>query len=161
MDGRILALLEQMVEGRNDFLHSDTVNSIHVDHRHTILSQYVANELLLLTMINQLSSPAQYYTLTLPPSFLNPVPVLATPEQIAGCLIDGTTTSSCAVCQEAISTGGCQIRQCSHFFHRSCIESWFSLSVRCPVCRHDIREEHQSNQTSLASSQTPFQQGGQ
>ena len=33
-----------------------------------------------------------------------------------------------------------QIRQCRHVFSASAIRTWLETNVRCPVCRHDIRE---------------------
>ncbi len=48
---------------------------------------------------------------------------------------------TCAVCQEALETGSLRrLRHCSHAFHRACIDTWFLRNVRCPICRHDIRE---------------------
>lgn len=148
-------LVELLINGRNEFLSVDNVNSIPLEHRSTILHMYMSNEILLISMINQLNRPSEYYTITIPDNFGGSVVVRPTAQQITSSLVDGTTTTSCPICQDAISENGCKIRQCSHFFHRSCIESWFSLSVRCPVCRFDIREEHQSDQTSIVSSQTP------
>ena len=34
----------------------------------------------------------------------------------------------------------CMIRNCRHCFRESAIMGWFQSSVRCPVCRYDIRE---------------------
>ena len=50
---------------------------------------------------------------------------------------------SCAVCQENFTEGQAirTINHCSHEFHKVCIDEWFNRNVRCPVCRHDIREE--------------------
>lgn len=48
----------------------------------------------------------------------------------------------CSICQEGYTTGQ-QIRKlnhCDHCFHKACIDPWFRAHVRCPVCRHDIRE---------------------
>lgn len=47
----------------------------------------------------------------------------------------------CSVCQDAISaTESCRkLRVCQHVYHRVCIDQWFSRSVFCPSCRHDIR----------------------
>jgi hypothetical protein len=33
-----------------------------------------------------------------------------------------------------------QIRRCGHSFRPSAIQDWFRSSVRCPVCRFDIRD---------------------
>ncbi len=54
-----------------------------------------------------------------------------------------TSGEQCAICQEALAatTGQLRrIRHCGHDFHQSCIDVWFTGNVRCPVCRHDIRE---------------------
>lgn len=34
-----------------------------------------------------------------------------------------------------------QLRHCHHIFNRHSLSQWFQNNVRCPVCRHDIREE--------------------
>jgi len=48
---------------------------------------------------------------------------------------------ACTVCQEAMQPGGLRrLRHCGHAFHRNCIDIWFLRNVRCPICRHDIRE---------------------
>lgn len=48
----------------------------------------------------------------------------------------------CAICQDSIQhTDVCrELLYCSHLFHRVCIDQWLQQNVRCPVCRHDIRE---------------------
>lgn len=73
--------------------------------------------------------------------FLDPVPVVATREQIAA----GVETNAmmfdynCAICQEPV-TAATRIRACGHGFHAQCINQWFSINTHCPVCRHDIRD---------------------
>ena len=39
-----------------------------------------------------------------------------------------------------------RIRHCQHIFDANGINEWFSNSVRCPVCRYDIREYSESRQ---------------
>lgn len=48
----------------------------------------------------------------------------------------------CAICQDNMNVGEevRVINACDHRFHRNCIDTWFQRNVRCPVCRHDIRE---------------------
>jgi hypothetical protein len=48
---------------------------------------------------------------------------------------------ACAVCQEEYEDGDVlrKITQCTHYFHKTCIDSWFLTNTKCPVCRHDIR----------------------
>lgn len=83
----------------------------------------------------------------LPASFLEPVPVFPTREQVQGGstvrildVSDGTNT--CTICQDDMSVGNTirTLNTCQHTFHISCIDTWLVSNVRCPVCRHDIRE---------------------
>ena len=34
------------------------------------------------------------------------------------------------------------LNTCGHFFNKNNIDRWFECNVRCPVCRHDIRENN-------------------
>jgi hypothetical protein len=53
-------------------------------------------------------------------------------------LAEGET---CTICQEVLEPGSLRrLRHCRHAFHRACIDTWFLRHVRCPICRHDIRE---------------------
>lgn len=158
MEEQILELLESMIEGRNDFFIRTMQLTPH-QSRPQVLSRYMLNEVCILELMNRvyqnnLSNPnTTTVTFTLPRNFSDPVVVAPTQTQITAALEDITTsTNNCAICQDAISSGGCQIRHCGHEFHRSCLTNWLGISVRCPVCRHDIRET--SNQSG-ASSQTP------
>lgn len=81
------------------------------------------------------------------PQNLTPVIVAPTTDQIAAATeIRMATTAdetiNCSVCQESVVDGQAlrTINHCGHTFHRNCIDPWFHTSVRCPVCRHDIRE---------------------
>ena len=92
-------------------------------------------------------------------TFTTAVPVIPNAEQIASEVEDFTSSSqqTCAICQDSISSGGARLRVCHHVYHRACIETWFCASVRCPVCRRDIREGPAS-QTSSAAIETQSQQ---
>jgi len=50
----------------------------------------------------------------------------------------------CSVCQHHDLEDGEEAPwrrlACGHEFHQTCVDHWFSQSVFCPVCRHDIRE---------------------
>lgn len=158
MEEQLLDLLESLIEGRNEFFTQTMRLNPHAS-RPQMVSRYMLNELCILELVNRvymnhIRTPASaVVTLTMPASnFFDPVVVSASQTQITSALEDITTsTSNCAICQDAISSGGCKLRHCQHEFHRSCVTSWFGMSVRCPVCRHDIRE---TNSQSGASSQT-------
>lgn len=158
MENDVLAMIRQMIEGRNDFLSRNVLGLYPHQDRAAITRQYMTNELIYLEMMNLLHAQnsqlqtaiAGLMTLRVPTSFMNPVPVVASASQIQSSLEQyvSSAPSTCAICQDSISSGGCRIRQCGHVYHRSCIENWFSTSVRCPVCRHDIREAGRPVQTS-------------
>lgn len=78
------------------------------------------------------------------------VPVLATNDQIDAnsTLVPYNRVSPdalCSVCQHHDAEDGEEAPwrrlACDHEFHQSCVDEWFSHSVFCPVCRHDIRDE--------------------
>jgi hypothetical protein len=82
------------------------------------------------------------------PQNLTPVVVAPTTDQITAATdvrmaTTADETQVCSVCQESIVDGQALriLRHCHHTFHRNCIDPWFRTSVRCPVCRHDIRED--------------------
>jgi hypothetical protein len=38
----------------------------------------------------------------------------------------------------------CKITHCGHMFREAAIKNWFRRNVRCPVCRHDIRTQNET-----------------
>jgi hypothetical protein len=79
-------------------------------------------------------------------AFMQPVVVRPTPEQITANTTVGNLASdedhACAICQDTLTPEqeGRKLNACGHWFHKSCIDTWFERDVHCPVCRHDIRE---------------------
>lgn len=157
MEQHLLELLEDMIEGRNDFFIR-TIQLTPHQNRPQVLSRYMLNEVCILEFMNRIyqnngtsitNTNTATVTFTLPSNFSEPVAVIPTTAQITTALENITTsTNNCAICQDAISSGGCKIRHCGHEFHRNCLTNWFGISVRCPVCRHDIRNPlDASNQT--------------
>jgi len=49
----------------------------------------------------------------------------------------------CPICHDPFQTVAdtVRLRACRHCFHRQCAADWYALSSRCPICRHDIREQ--------------------
>lgn len=174
MNERIIDLLHEMMEARTEFLTNDTIRAINYPARTTLIGRFLNTEQLVLELVNRIHSTQIYgdlttalLTVTLPGgqlarNFSDPVPVTPSTNQInAGLESIETASSPCAVCQDPITSGGVRIRACRHEYHRSCISNWFSMSVRCPVCRYDIREAGQTGQTSAASSETIAPAGDQ
>jgi len=174
MNDRIVDLLHEMMEARTEFLTNDTIRAINYPARTTLIARFLNTEQLVLELVNRIHSTQIYgdltnalLTVTLPGgqlvrNFSDPVPVTPSTNQInAGLEPIEAASSPCAICQDPITSGGVQIRACRHEYHRSCISNWFSMSVRCPVCRYDIREVGQTGQTSAASSETIAPAGDQ
>jgi hypothetical protein len=80
----------------------------------------------------------------------SPVPVAPTQEQVANasrvCLfqdIDNPINAICPITQQPFNLGDpvMRLNHCGHIFSVTSINEWFSNHVRCPVCRHDIRDQ--------------------
>lgn len=83
-----------------------------------------------------------------PSAFLDDtVIVRPTPAQIENNTTLRTATehedNNCAICQDPLEDRQllCVINHCRHTFHETCIMQWFQQNVRCPTCRHDVRED--------------------
>lgn len=50
----------------------------------------------------------------------------------------------CSICLKAIRRTKDTL-DCSHSFHRRCIDKWFERSNACPICRAPIVEEQPQN----------------
>ena len=48
----------------------------------------------------------------------------------------------CTICQDTVvPTDLCRrLNACHHVYHKGCIDEWFTRSVICPSCRHDVRQ---------------------
>lgn len=79
-------------------------------------------------------------------TFMEPVVIRPTQQQInnGSSIVEVTNNSdNCAICQDSLIQDGRQVRRinaCHHMFHDNCINTWFNTNVRCPTCRHDIRD---------------------
>jgi hypothetical protein len=165
MDQDIMELLLLLVRGRNEFFSNSNIRLLNYPARSGLMTRYMNSESFILELVNRLYTNHLYssvanavITLALPARFNDPVVVAPSQLQINASLeAHDNPDSPCAICQDPITTGGARIRQCQHSYHRACISNWFSMSVRCPVCRYDIREAGQPAQTSSASAQTTAQ----
>ena len=161
MEAACLQVLQSLADARRNFFRrmpmyrrdqeEITLNFINTETEYiTLLTRLITNPVVIA------------FPLNMPTGFMDPVPVLPTAEQITNELVDyeGTAQAACAICQDAISEGGCKLRGCNHYYHRACIQTWFCASSLCPVCRRDIRGG-QEDQSSSASSETSLQEMSQ
>jgi len=78
--------------------------------------------------------------------FMEPVRVTPSITDLSNASVVFTTDTglgmSCAVCQDEMAAGSevRRITRCNHTFHKACIDVWFRNDVRCPICRHDVRD---------------------
>ncbi|KAH9766928.1 putative E3 ubiquitin-protein ligase RHC2A [Citrus sinensis] len=88
--------------------------------------------------------------------FENPPASKAAIENMPSILIDSSYVeleSHCAVCKEAFELGS-EAREmpCKHIYHSDCILPWLSLRNSCPVCRHELPADNNSNQSNVDES---------
>lgn len=144
------------------FLHSErtfyqTVRILRENRREDIFDTHQRNTAVFLGIIRShmaAESPSYSvrYNVTIPPTlptgWNDPVVVYPSLEQIASATETTTPTEdsgNCAICQESLTGTITKIRHCGHLFHTTCIAEWFTRSVHCPNCRHDIRESAVEN----------------
>jgi len=155
----MLSLLSELIEGRNVFL-SRGVNRIGVEHRDALVSRFFLNELCYLEVANRVfqnhirnqsvNAAATLLSLNVPTNFMDPVVVRPTAQQIASAtqsVQQPIANTVCPICQDTLTNNAVRITHCNHTYHQSCLNSWFTMSVSCPVCRYDIRGG-QTSQTS-------------
>ena len=47
-----------------------------------------------------------------------------------------------------------KINHCGHMYHLNCIDNWFQEHSTCPVCRHNLNSNTQTNTTAGAAAGT-------
>lgn len=151
MDLALVELLRDCVNARRYAIDRIT----HWENRSEIARTMLEQEARVLTLAGTLLNRQRIpLTITFPMdlSNLDNIIVAPTEEQVAHELVplSASSAQTCSICQDSIQADGCQLRGCQHAYHRACIEVWFSTSVRCPVCRRDIRGD-QASQTSSES----------
>lgn len=162
MEEEILELLNELATGKTAFL-SSTMNRMPYADRTNAFNRFMTNEFVYLQLANNIlrnmnrsTDNSAVVTFTIPSTFSDPVVVRPNQLQIDSALQTVENSSAtCAICQDSVSFDGVKIRHCNHEFHRSCISNWFAINVRCPVCRHDIRDP--VSQTPSVSEQTSSQ----
>ena len=154
--------LRNLIEGRNLFFRRSIYQFR--NGRENITRLYLENERQILLALQRRTVEERPLTINIPiqapAGFFDPIPVLPSAEDIESSIrrIERADGSVCAICQDAVVSGGSELVHCSHHFHDSCIRQWFETSVRCPVCRHDIRMG-QATQTSPDATEMPTPQG--
>ena len=146
----ILDILDQVLHTERIFYQS--VRILPTGRRETIIDTHQRNTAVILGLVRSyMAVESPLYSVrynvtvpnTLPPGWNDPVVVHATSEQISAATESTSPdddAGNCAICQENLTGTVTRIRHCGHSFHPNCISEWFTRSVHCPNCRHDIRE---------------------
>lgn len=160
MDHSYLDVIADLIDGRNSFI-TTTINRLPHSSRDNLMNRFFLTEQLYLEFLNRIhqhqmrtQTAAALMTLNIPINFSDSVIVTPTSAQIQSATERVATPpadTSCAICQEGVLANGTRIRHCGHTYHHDCISSWFTMSVRCPVCRHDIRDTLPSSQSSVTT----------
>lgn len=127
-----------------------------------IFENLMATDPLVTNLLSQFINP-----ITRPPSnFMAPVVVRPTAAQIEAAseltTLQGETLDDvCTICQDGYTVNASvrRLNACGHRFHQACIDQWFASNVRCPVCRHDIRDT--ANQNANQPTNQPANQNTQ
>ena len=154
MDARTLEILRELANARAQFFQRPHLYR----QRDRLTRQFMESEMAFIDLLaRERRQPITItFPLTIPNSFMDAVAVVPTAEQIAHELVtySGASQQICSICQDSIASNGVVLRGCQHVYHRDCIQTWFGASVRCPVCRRDIREGPAA-QTSSDAIETP------
>jgi hypothetical protein len=150
MEEELLTTINNLIGGRNTFFER-TINRLSVATRDATVTTFLLNERCFMELINRIHTSHQrttaaataLLTMSFPQSFMDPVTVAPTQTHIDRAtvtVVDVPPNTRCAICQDDITANAMQIVHCEHMYHSACFTQWFSMSVRCPVCRHDIRQ---------------------
>lgn len=145
MDTDVLDVLQGLLQTDRTFY--STIRFLDGQTRSHIVAAHLRNNSQMLAILRVwMAQPPVTATLTLSMdasgNFFDPVPVVATPEQITAATdrpFHPPADTNCSICQEALGEGT-RLRACNHVFHDQCIDQWLQLNTRCPVCRHDVRD---------------------
>lgn len=141
----VLDIIQEVLETERSF--HGVIRLLDAERREALLACHMQN------MNNALSLARQYMTATqnntvvmniplnLNSSFFDSVPVVPNSQQIHEATERSVplTDATCSVCQDTLMVAT-RIRTCGHCFHDDCIQQWFTVNPRCPICRVDIRD---------------------
>ena len=83
-------------------------------------------------------------------------------DQMLFCNVENPQNVSCPIAQENFTPDDdvLIIRHCGHVFKNDSLRNWFQHSVRCPICRYDIREYRRGGESiSRQNSSTTINTG--
>lgn len=136
----VLDVMRDIFEADQTFFNS--IRFLDGHSRAHLTAAHLRNTAMALTILR--NEPARMVVnipIDLSGNFFDPIPIAPTTEQINAAVDTHVqvTETTCSICQDAV-TCATRIRACGHCFHSQCIQQWFTMNPRCPMCRHDIRD---------------------
>jgi len=157
----VLDVLNSMLETERSFLQALRFLSSNRENLLAFQQRNTATTLMLLRMYMASNNNTTTFTIpiTVPTGWNDPVVVRPTAAQIERATTFTSvppTDTNCSICQDSLMESGTRISHCGHVFHNTCISEWFTRSVFCPMCRHDIRSVDHPAPTSSVPISTPL-----
>jgi hypothetical protein len=150
---RYLQDIDTLTHIRQQQIHVNNMLSSLLEEQRHLREQYIiTSERLREHIDEQLNDRSQIHIFALPSNFFeNRVHVAPTQEQINNAtervifetIRENVPYTTCPIDHVDFEPDEeiIRIRHCGHIFRHSNLMRWFRENVRCPVCRHDIREE--------------------
>jgi len=143
----VIAVIRDLIESDTVFFRTATVLGEPLRSRVLANRSRMTQDILsLMRLMITPPQPPQRFVVNIPLDLNNtdfePVAVVPTQAQIAAAMETGVAAPAdglCAVCQDGFTVPCARLSRCGHHFHDACITQWFGSSVRCPVCRDDVR----------------------
>ena len=156
----VLDVLNAMLETERAFLQALRFLSTDRESLVAFHQRNTATTLTLLRMYMASGNNTATFTIpiTVPAGWNDPIVVRPTAAQITRATATTSvppTDTNCSICQDSLIESGTRITHCGHVFHNNCIAEWFTRSVFCPMCRHDIRAVDHPAPTSSDPVSTP------
>jgi hypothetical protein len=159
----IEGMLPSFLLGQGPLIGRNTVNlnGIRDNTLESNQAEQLLNDFFLNPQLNY-SPLSTFFNSLLPPrqnnNWLDPVIVRPTATEIARAttlttILNEQDVELCVICQDDINYTQTvrTINHCGHKFHQICLDAHFQNSVRCPICRHDIRQSQDQENTSTSS----------
>jgi hypothetical protein len=146
----VLDVLREMMEAEREFCRTLRFLQSNREQLLAVQQRNMATMLALVRTYMVANSSTATFTipLTVPRAGASlwdePVVVRPTAAQISAgsavVTVEDAEPTNCSICQDSLSNTHTRLTHCGHRFHTTCISEWFTQSVRCPMCRHDIRD---------------------
>eukprot|EP00126_Sphaerothecum_destruens_P013194 Sdes_comp22585_c0_seq1m21009 len=76
------------------------------------------------------------FSAALTQSLIDCLPLRSYDQFFGACILDA---HECVICMEPfLQTDMIRLLPCTHYYHKECVDVWFSKSLTCPVCLYSV-----------------------